>query len=282
MRSKRTDGENLLDFFRVTDMSEPSTNRLTGRVALISGGAQGIGFAIAGLFQREGACVFLLDCDARRGKEAAADLTEKNRSLPVRYIRADLQDPTEIQNAVEALRKYHDRIDVLVNNAGIEIEKPLAELTVADWDLILNVNLRGAFLLTQATVSLFPDSGGTIVNISSIHSSHAFPASIPYACSKAAMVALTRNLALELSPRHIRVNCVSPGYIDTRLWDEYLRNHSDPKSLAEQTTALHPLGRRGQPADISEAALFLASDASAFITGTDLVVDGGLTVRAHP
>jgi NAD(P)-dependent dehydrogenase (short-subunit alcohol dehydrogenase family) len=96
------------------------------------------------------------------------------------------------------------------------------------------------------------------------------------------MLALTRNLALELAPRRIRVNSICPGYIDTRLWEEYLQNSSDPKSIAEQTTALHPLGRRGMPADVSEAALFLASQASAFITGTDLVVDGGLTVRAHP
>jgi len=179
------------------------------------------------------------------------------------------------------LREHHDRIDILVNNAGIEMEKPLAQLTVADWDLILNVNLRGAFLLAQATVPLFPESGGAIVNISSIHATHAFPGSIPYACSKAAMLALTRNLALELATRHIRVNCICPGYIDTRLWEEYLRNSPDPESIAEQTTALHPLGRRGIPADVSEAALFLASEASAFITGTNLVVDGGLTVRAH-
>jgi NAD(P)-dependent dehydrogenase (short-subunit alcohol dehydrogenase family) len=263
-------------------MSEPSTTRLNGRVALISGGAQGIGFAIASQFQREGACVFILDCDAERGKKAAAELTAKNPSLPVRYIQVDLQDPTEIQKAVDLLRKHDDRVDVLVNNAGIEIEKPLTKLTVADWDLILNVNLRGAFLLTQAAVPMFPESGGAIVNISSIHATHAFPNSIPYACSKAGLVALTRNLALELAPRNIRVNCISPGYIDTRLWEQYLRNSSDPKAIAEQTTELHPLGRRGMPSDVSEAALFLASEASAFVTGADLIVDGGLTLRAHP
>lgn len=226
--------------------------------------------------------MFLLDCDDATGKDAAAELTAKNPSLPVLYIRADLQDPGEIQNAVNALRKLHDRVDVLVNNAGIEMEKPLAKLTVKDWDLILNVNLRGAFLLSQAVAPLFPESGGAIVNISSIHATHAFPDSIPYACSKAGLVALTRNLALELAPRHIRVNCICPGYIDTRLWEEYLRNSTDPKSVAKQTTALHPLGRRGIPGDVSEAALFLASEASSFITGTDLVLDGGLTVRAHP
>jgi 3-oxoacyl-[acyl-carrier protein] reductase len=95
------------------------------------------------------------------------------------------------------------------------------------------------------------------------------------------MVALTRNLALELANRHIRVNWICPGYIDTRLWEQYLRNSANPKAVAEQTTALHPVGRRGMPSDISEAALFLASDSSAFITGTDLIVDGGLTIRAH-
>ena len=258
-----------------------SPNRLDGRVALISGAAQGIGRAIATLFQREGACVFILDCDARSGNETAADLTGQNPHLPVRYLPADLREPREIQNAVETVRKLYGRVDILVNNAGVELDKSLEQLTMVDWDLVLNVNLRGAFLLTQAVVPLFAESGGAIVNISSIHATHAFPDSIPYACSKAGMVALTRNLALELSRRHIRVNCICPGYIDTRLWEEYLRSSASPTALAEQTTALHPLGRRGMPADIGEAALFLASDSSAFITGTDLIVDGGLTVRAH-
>jgi NAD(P)-dependent dehydrogenase (short-subunit alcohol dehydrogenase family) len=259
-----------------------SPNQLLGRVALISGGAQGIGRAIATLFQREGAGVFILDSDARSGNETAADLSGQNPHLPVKFLPADLREPGEIGSAVETVRKLHGRVDVLVNNAGIEADKPLEKLTIADWDLVLDVNLRGAFLLTQALLPLFAESGGSIVNISSIHATHAFPDSIPYACSKAGMVALTRNLALELASRHIRVNCICPGYIDTRLWDQYLRHSANPKALAEQTTALHPLGRRGVPADISEAALFLASDRSAFITGTDLIVDGGLTLRAHP
>jgi NAD(P)-dependent dehydrogenase (short-subunit alcohol dehydrogenase family) len=237
---------------------------------------------MATLFQREGASVFILDCDAESGTQAARELTAEDSSLPVRYLQANLRQPLEIQQAVETLRKSHEHLDILVNNAGVEMEKSLAKLTQQDWDRVLEVNLRGAFLLTQAVVPWFPESGGAIVNISSIHAGHAFPDSIPYACSKAGMVALTRNLALELAPRHIRVNAICPGYIDTRLWEEYLRNSPDPTALAAQTTALHPLGRRGMPADVSEAALFLASEASAFITGTALVVDGGLTIRAHP
>lgn len=259
-----------------------ATGRLANRIALISGGAQGIGRGMATLFQREGACVFILDCDAESGTQTARELTAEGSSLPVKFLQANLRQPLEIQQAVETLRKSHEHLDILVNNAGVEIEKSLAKLTQQDWDRVLEVNLRGAFLLTQAVAPWFPESGGAIVNISSIHASHAFPDSIPYACSKAGMVALTRNLALELAPRHIRVNAICPGYIDTRLWEEYLRNSPDPTALAAQTTALHPLGRRGMPADVSEAALFLASEASAFITGTDLVVDGGLTVRAHP
>lgn len=255
--------------------------RLAGRVALISGGAQGIGRGIAALFQQEGACVFILDCDRAEGNNAVAELTALRPSRPVRFLAADLREPGDIQNAVSSLRKFHDRVDILVNNAGIELEKPIEHLTVADWDLVMNVNLRGAFLLTREVVPLFPESGASVVNISSIHATHAFPDSIPYACSKAGMIALTRNLALELASRRVRVNCICPGYIDTRLWEEYLRKSGNPAVVAEQTTALHPVGRRGLPSDVGEAALFLASDSSAFITGTDFVVDGGLTIRAH-
>lgn len=226
--------------------------------------------------------VFILDCDAQQGQATATELTKANPDLPVRFTPTHLQDPDEIRKSAATLSGLVQYLDILVNNAGIESEKSLQQLSVADWDSILNVNLRGALLLTQAVLPIFPQSGGAIVNISSIHATHAFPNSIPYACSKAGMVALTRNLALELAPRHIRVNSISPGYVDTRLWDEYLRHADDPEAVAEQTTALHPLGRRGVPADVAEAALFLVSDAAGFVTGADFVVDGGLTLRAHP
>lgn len=255
---------------------------LDGRVAVISGGAHGIGRAIAERFQRECAHVLIVDCDARQGQLTANELTKLHPHLPVQFIPLDVRSPTRIRESVTEVTKIYSRVDILVNNAGIEVEKTLQQLTVADWDSIIEVNLRGAFLLTQALLPLFPESGGAIVNISSIHSTHAFPNSIPYACSKAGLAALTRNLALELAPRHIRVNSISPGYIDTRLWDEYLRHSENPQAVAEQTMAFHPLGRRGEPADISDAALFLVSEGSAFVTGTDLVVDGGLTLRAHP
>lgn len=255
---------------------------LKDRMALVSGGAQGIGRAIAARFQQAGARVIVVDRDAQAGLRTAAELTETCSALPVEFLAADLLSAAQIESAVRQIEDRFGRIDVLVNNAGIELEKSFETTTIEEWDRILGVNLRGAFLLTQSILPLFPASGGAIVNISSIHATHAFPGSLPYACSKAGLVAFTRNLALELAPRRIRVNAICPGYIDTRLWDEYLLHSSDTAALDAQTTALHPLGRRGLPADVCEAALFLATDGASFITGTDLVVDGGLTIRAHP
>lgn len=263
--------------------AEPNGNgrKLEGKMALVTGGAQGIGRAIAACFQREGACVVLLDCDLAAAKRSVEALTRERPSLPVTFIEADLNDPDQICEAVRKFGDRHQRLDLLVNNAGIEPDKPFAELSVCEWDRVINVNLRAAFLLTQLCLPLFPESGGCVVNISSIHATHAFPNSVPYACSKAGLLALTRNMALELAARKIRVNTISPGYIDTRLWEEYLRSSSDPEALAAQTAALHPVGRRGVPEDVGEAALFLASPAASFITGTNLVIDGGITLRAH-
>ena len=157
----------------------------------------------------------------------------------------------------------------------------LDAVTSQDFDEILAVNLRAPFLLTKALVPLFPKTGGAIVNIGSIHATHAFPNAIPYACSKAGMIALTRNLALELAERKIRVNAICPGYIDTPMWNAWLRMMSNPEEVAAQTTNLHPLGRRGLPADIAQAVAYLAGPQAEWVTGTNLTVDGGLTIRAH-
>jgi NAD(P)-dependent dehydrogenase (short-subunit alcohol dehydrogenase family) len=254
---------------------------MTDRVGLVTGGARGIGRAIGECLQREGAHVVLLDCDQDAGEAAARETGMTGRN-PVRFVQADLGSTAGFEAVSDFIANRYGHLDMLFNNAGIETGKSFENTTAADWEGVLGVNLRGAFLLTQAVLHLFPESGGAIVNISSIHSTHAFPESVVYACSKAGMIALTRNLALELAKRHIRVNAICPGYIDTRLWDEHLRHSANPDEVAAHTTALHPVGRRGVPADIAEAALYLASDAASFVTGTQLVVDGGLTIRAHP
>lgn len=257
-----------------------SKGTLQGRIAVVTGGAQGIGKAIAMLFQEQGAQVCIVDCDREAGARTAEGLTRAGS--PVRFLVADLARNSEMTKISYEIGSCYGRVDILVNNAGIEVERSLEETTPEVWDRVLGVNLRAPFLLMQALLPCFPAEGGAVVNISSIHATHAFPGSISYACSKAGLIALTRNMALELAPRRIRVNALCPGYIDTRLWDEYLRDLPDAGTVAEQTSQLHPLGRRGVPMDVARAALFLASDASEFITGTQIVVDGGLTIRAHP
>lgn len=252
-----------------------------GLVAVVTGAARGIGRAIAEELHCRGAQLILVDRNAT-ALAAAAEALRYPGLAPVHAAVADLAYPAEITALAVRIAALAPHVDVLVNNAGIEYDLPFAEVTAELFDRVIAVNLRAPLLLSQALVALFPAAGGAIVNISSIHATHAFLNAIPYACSKAGMMALTRNLALESAPTHIRVNALCPGYIDTALWDEWVSSAPDPEALAAQTQALHPLGRRGLPADVASAVAYLAGPASAWITGTQLVVDGGLTIRAHP
>jgi len=256
-------------------------NDFVGKVAVVTGAARGIGRAIAERLHAGGARVLMVDCNATGVASAASSLHAVDGVTAAPLV-ADLADPAGIAAVADQVRALAIKIDILVNNAGIELDLPFEQVTPELFDRVIAINLRAPLLLTQALVSLFPHSGGAIVNISSIHADHAFPNAIPYACSKAGLVALTRNLALELAPRQIRVNAICPGYIDTPMWDEWLRSSNDPEELARQTTALHPLGRRGQPQDVASAVAYLAGPQSTWITGTYLVVDGGLTIRTHP
>jgi len=252
-----------------------------GLVAVVTGAAQGIGRAIAEDLRARGARLVLVDRNFAALIETASAIRASHGS-DVDAVVADLSDPLAIESLAKDVAALASHVDVLVNNAGIEFDLPLSEVTASVFDRIIAVNLRAPLLMSQALAPLFPAKGGAIVNMSSIHASHAFPNAIPYACSKAGLVALTRNLALELAPRGIRVNAICPGYIDTAMWDEWLRSVPDAEAVAAATASLHPLGRRGLPRDVANAVAYLAGPQSTWMTGTHLVVDGGLTIRAHP
>lgn len=251
------------------------------KVAVVTGAAQGIGLAIAEHLHEQGAAVVLVDRKAD-ALHSAAEVFGARKGAAVHSIVTDLEKPGEIEALAEELGQLESKVDILVNNAGIEADTAFEDVSVDLFNQVMAVNLRAPLHLAQRLVRMFPGSGGSIVNISSIHADHAFANSIPYACSKAGLVALTRNLALELAPRRIRVNAVCPGYIDTPMWNEWLRTAHDPEALARHTEELHPLGRRGVPQDVAMAVAYLAGRQSAWVTGTCLVVDGGLTVRTHP
>ena len=253
----------------------------THQFAVVTGAAQGIGRAIAEHLHRCGARLLLVDCNTAVLHETTQALRSQ-QGPAIDCMVADLANPEAIEDLAAQIAQRQDRVNVLVNNAGIEFDLPLEKVTVEVFDRVLAVNLRAPLLLTQALAPLFPETGGAVVNISSIHANHAFPNAIPYACSKAGLVALTRNLALELGPRRIRVNAICPGYIDTPMWDKWLRTVGDPDKAGRETEALHPLGRRGRPEDVASAVAYLASAQSDWVTGTCLIVDGGLTIRAHP
>ena len=243
---------------------------LQGRVAIVTGGARGQGEAEVRLLSDSGAAVIIADVLEAEGEALAKALTDAGR--PVRFYRHDVTSPESWAGCVALARDWLGRLDVLVNNAGIINRTIVAKTALDDWERVLKVNLTGAFLGIQAAADLMAEGGGgSIVNISSnsAFSGHYDPA---YTASKWGLRGLTRSAAMELVSKGIRVNAVCPGLVVTGL------NAASPhlKPMIEMT----PMRRSGRPGEIAELVLFLASDASAFITGEDFVIDGGFTAGA--
>jgi NAD(P)-dependent dehydrogenase (short-subunit alcohol dehydrogenase family) len=237
-----------------------------GRVVLITGGAQGIGEACARRFAQEGANVALVDVADARGQALAAE-------LGALYLHGDVGHKPDVDAAVQQTLQAHGRIDVLVNNAGIFKAADFLDITEADFDAVLRVNLKGAFLMGQAAArAMVASGGGCIVNMSSVNGVLTIPSIASYNVSKGGINQLTRVMALALADRGIRVNAVAPGTIATELAAQAVLTSEDAKNRILSRT---PMKRLGEPGEIADVVAWLASDAASYVTGEIVTVDGG-------
>jgi meso-butanediol dehydrogenase/(S,S)-butanediol dehydrogenase/diacetyl reductase len=241
---------------------------------LVTGGASGIGAGIAQRFSEAGYAVAVFDCNRAGADNICGRLQDLG---PAIAIYGDVNEPADAERAVAETIRAFGSLDVLVNNAGIEIPGNIEALSVEQWDRLLGVNLRGAFLFSKYAIPHMR-RGSSIVNISSVHAFAAYPDSAAYDASKAGLLGLTRAMALDHGPSGIRVNAVCPGYIQTPLMGKWLNSIPEREAALREVLKAHPLGRIGTPRDVAEAVLFLSSEAASFISGTYLVVDGAMTV----
>lgn len=246
-------------------------NKLDGKVAVITGGNSGIGLATAVEFARQGAKVVITGRDEKTLAEA-----ERKIGGEVLAVRADVGKLTDIDKIYDAVRERFGKIDVLFVNAGIGIFKPIETITEEDFDLQMNVNLKGAFFTIQKALPLFNDNASIVLN-TSINAHIGMPNSSIYAASKAAVISFARTISGELVGRGIRVNALSPGPVETPIYNRWGLSPEQLKEITENIKSQIPLGRFGQPEEIAKAALFLASSDSLFILGTEIIADGGMS-----
>lgn len=248
---------------------------LQGKVAIITGGTSGIGRDTAVLFARNGAKVVIA---GRREAEGNATLSQvRHAGGEGIFVKADVSKAADVQALINKTVEKYGRVDTAFNNAGIEGNwKPLIDLTEQEWDEVIDINLKGVWLCLKYQIQqmLKQGGGGTIVNMSSVAGLMGTPSAAPYGASKHGVLALTKTAALEFAKKQIRVNAVCPAVIETPMGD---RLFGAPE-IADQIKASHPLGRIGQPMEIAEAVLWLASDKSSFMTGHEIVLDGGFLV----
>ena len=247
------------------------------RVVVVTGGAYGIGRGIVRAFAAEGERTVIADRDRPRGVELVAALRADGRD--VLFLETDVCEERQIEALVTCVEETYGRLDVLVNNAGIERYLRPEQHTAADWEAIVGTNLRAAFLCAKYVYPLLKASRGCIVNIASVQAFANEPNISVYAATKGGLLALTRAMALDYAAEGIRVNAVCPGAIRTGMMEAALKDQPDPEEAVRTLGRSIPLGRVGEPEDIAGAVVFLASPSASYITGASLVVDGGLLTR---
>lgn len=248
--------------------------RLKNKVAIVTGGARGIGAGICEIFCEEGAHCFVIDKDAIDAKVAAL---RKNGGTATGIV-CDVSKSDQVRAMIAATIKEAGRIDVLVNNAGYHISKGVEELSEEEWDFLVDTNLKSMFLCTKYALPYLKKTAGSVINMSSMVGLVGQPNACAYAATKGGIIAMTKNMAIDLAQYGIRVNVICPGWIQTPLVEDWFGQQKDPDAARKYIYSQHPLNRIGTSREIGKIALFLATEDSAFTTGSVIESDGGITL----
>ncbi|AEI41714.1 SDR family NAD(P)-dependent oxidoreductase [Paenibacillus mucilaginosus] len=254
--------------------------RLEEQVVIVTGAGKGIGRGIAEQFASEGAMVIVATLVPEEGRETESAIRERGGKAI--FIETDVSSEVSIIRMMDHTARTCGRIDVLVNNAGITVFKPLLEATVEEWEKVMNIDLRGVFLCSKyAALQMKKQGKGAIINISSNHAKATLPDTEMYAAAKAGVNGMTRSMALSLGKHGIRVNAICPGFTDTPHYRKWLQASGHASVVEEEVLALHAGSRISTPGDIARLAVFLASDEAEMITGTEMLIDGGMSARLY-
>jgi NAD(P)-dependent dehydrogenase (short-subunit alcohol dehydrogenase family) len=256
--------------------------RLDGKRALITGAGSGIGEATARLFAAQGAQILVADVQMDAAEQVAASIVEQGGSASA--LALDVADETQVCAAFDRVAKQDGRLDIVINNAGISHVGNILETSLEDWDRVLRVNAGGVFLCAREAVRHMlqqEPKGGVIINLSSVAAMVGLERRLPYSASKGAVLSLTRSIAIDFVGEGIRCNAICPGTVHTPFVEGYLKRSfpGQEDAVRQQLHARQPLGRMGLPEEIAAAALYLASDEAAFVTGAAFIIDGGLTAK---
>lgn len=252
--------------------------RLANKVSLITGAGSGIGQAMAVLFAREGSKVAVADLSVEGGQETVRRIREEGGEAE--FFQVDVSSAEQVRRMVDAVIARFGRIDVLCNNAGIGVAATVVDTTEEDWDRVIDVDLKGVFLGCKYVIPhMLRQGGGVIVNTASVAGMVGVLNRAAYCAAKAGVIGLTKSIAVDFVTKGIRANCVCPGTVESPWIEKILAQQPDPVAERQRMIERQPMGRMGRPEEIAAAALYLASDEAAFVTGTELVIDGGLTAR---